>query len=303
MRLRNAIGLALLGFGAWQWKRQREYANITPIKNKVVLVTGASSGIGRATARAFAIQGAHVVLMARRANLLAELQDELSAFDVRVLSIAGDVTEEADVQTVIDETLREFGRIDVLVNNAGVRQAGYIEDTDPDWTRRVFDVNIYGTTRMVQAVLPIMKTQHSGHIVNVSSVSALIPASGQTIYGATKSAMTYTMDSLRRELHGTGVRVSALHPGWTRTDMVRNEAIFDQIPGTELNAVDIQTPAFVASHVVATVRYNRATVVLGGIGFKVMALCQRFAPALVDWYMAWLYPPEKLVPVMRDLDS
>jgi len=286
----------------WQWQRQRAYANQTPINGKVIIITGASSGIGKAAAKAFAIQGAHTVLVARRANLLAELQDELSPFKIRVLCIPADLTIDSDIEAVVSETLKEFGRIDVLVNNAGLRDAGYFEEITPEKTKQIIDINLYGATRMIQSVLPIMKAQGGGHIINVSSTSALISAAGQIIYSSTKAALSSLSEGLVRELNGTGVRVSSVMPGWTHTEMISNDEALARLPGMSERAIEVQSAEFVASHIVAAVRYNKVRVILGGWGFKWMAFWNNNYRPIVDWYLNTFYPPEQLVETMRNVE-
>jgi short-subunit dehydrogenase len=299
------LRIGIPGLIYWQWQRRKEKNQAVPLKNKVVIITGASAGIGREAATIFSAQGAHTVLVARRSNLLAEVQQELqSQFDTQVLTITADLTSDSDIERIVSETLDHFGRIDVLVNNAGMTMGGYTEDHDPDAIRRMLDVNMYGLMRLTQAVLPTMKSQHSGHIVNVSSMVAEIPYSGEAPYAATKGGVNTFSEALRRELYGTGVQVSLVLPGWTQTGMIEHVDIsrlrrnMMMPPGTE-----IQSAAYVASHVVAAVRYRRSTVRLGGALMGLYGLIGRAAPQLMDLYYALFSNSDETVDTVKNLGT
>lgn len=299
MKFRNLFLLAASGFGLWQWNRQRERTNATPIQNKVVIVTGASSGIGRATALAFAVQGAHTVLVARRANALAELQAEIQKkFNTRVLIVVADLSRQDEIDSVISETMNSFARIDVLVNNAGYRTAGPIESQDSNEVHKVLDLNLYAAIRLIQAVIPIMKEQKSGHIVNVSSESAIAFSPGQAAYGASKAGLNMFSDSIRWELMDNNIFVSTIMPGWTRTPMIEHVDV-SQMPGVREGLIELQTPEYVASNIVAAVRYKKKRVQLGGIGWTLIALSERLTPELADWFYRYFYDHENIVESME----
>ena len=282
MKLKHIMLAITVGLWAQVWRQAREKANQMPIKNKVVIITGASSGIGWATAHAFANAGAHVILVARRANLLAALQEELTRKGHHAITIAGDITSEADMQTVIDETMREFGRIDILVNNAGVAVAGLLETIAVDSVQKMVDINLYSAIRLTQLVVPIMKAQKSGHIINISSTAGLTHSPAQTVYSATKSGLLGFTKGLRRELNPYNVFVSSLHPGWTDTDMLSDEK--EQIINPDGILIRILTPEEVADAAIEIVRYQRDIMIIGGIGFYLMWWLERFAPQLAEKY-------------------
>ena len=165
------------------------------IKNKVVLITGASSGIGAGTARRLAKEGARVVLVARRKDLLDTLAAEISSQGGQALAIQVDVTNHDDIQAMVDETLAKFGRIDVLVNNAGLGFSADVKDIEPDRLRLQVAVNLVGVIDCAQAVLKPMLTQGSGHIINVSSLAGVVAAPGSSVYSATKFGVVAFSDS------------------------------------------------------------------------------------------------------------
>ncbi|MGJ3240966.1 MAG: SDR family NAD(P)-dependent oxidoreductase [Anaerolineae bacterium] len=283
MTWRKLLFGGLAGFGIWQYARQRQYNNRVSLKNKVVLITGASSGIGRSAARIFAAQGSHLVLVARRANVLAEVQNALLAeFDVRVLTVAGDITQGDDVQQIVKAVMDQFGHLDVLVNNAGILNGGYLDDHPFDEWERILTTNLNGTIRLTHAFLPLFKAQRSGYIVNVSSVSAFIGKPGQAVYVASKLGLNGFSETLRHELFDYGVQVSVVMPTLTATPMIDSQQ--EAVPQDALSQLflTVESPDYVASHIVATVRYNKKTVILGGIVLRAINWLYRLAPDVMD---------------------
>ncbi|MEL6405754.1 MAG: SDR family NAD(P)-dependent oxidoreductase [Chloroflexota bacterium] len=306
MKLRNVLTVGVAGLGIWQLLRQRERANAVSLKNKVVIITGASSGIGRSAAKIFSAQGAHTVLVARRANLLAEVQSELQAsFDTRVLTVAADVTNEDDIQNIVQATLDEFGRIDVLVNNAGIVKGGYLEEKDFANWQSIIEVNLTAVVRLTQAVLPIMKEQYSGHIVNVSSVVSFAATPGQAVYVATKSGMNGFSESLRREVADFNINVSVVMPGFTDTPM--NEGRVEKIKEVAGEAgeaiANFESADYVASNVVAAVRYQKSQVTLGGVPMQIMQTLHSISPSILDFVYTQLATPKDLVAIAELEDA
>lgn len=197
--------------------------------SKIVIVTGASSGIGWSTAESLARAGHRVVLCARRGDRLNELQAMITEAGGRAITAIADVSIEAEVQQVIRRTLEEWGRIDVLVNNAGVMLLSPLEQCrTADWTR-MFRVNVEGVLFAIAAVLPTMKDQGSGHIVNVGSVAGRRPFPSGTVYAATKFAVRAISAGIQLELSSTkGIRVTDIEPGVVRTELM------DHIPDAEV---------------------------------------------------------------------
>ena len=179
---------------------------------RVALITGASSGIGEATAQRLAALGFTVYAAARRVERMASFADS----GVRVLPL--DVTDEASMTACVRTIIEETGRIDVLVNNAGYGSFGALEDVPLDEARKQFDVNIFGLARMTQLVLPTMRAQASGTIVNISSVGGTIAEPLGSWYHATKFAVEGLSDALRLELEPFGIHVVIIEPGAIRTE-------------------------------------------------------------------------------------
>jgi len=190
------------------------------LKGRVAVVTGASSGIGEATARTLAERGAAVVLVARAEDKLLFLEREISAAGGRVLSVRTDVADADSVEAMIERTIQEFGSLDILVNNAGLGLSGRVEDLRAEDLRHVFEVNLLGPLNCVQAALPRMR--RGGRIINVSSVigKRAIPKVGG--YCATKAALNALSDALRVEVAGRGIAVTSVYPGTTRTAFREN---------------------------------------------------------------------------------
>ena len=184
------------------------------IENSVVLVTGASSGIGAATARAAAAAGARVVLAARRADRLRALAEQLP--DAR--AVACDVTDAGDLAEAVRTAVEAYGRLDVLVNNAGQGLHVPLEDVDPEDFRAVLDLNVVAPLVAMQAVVPVMRSQGAGSIVNVSSGTTLVVRPGAGAYAASKAALNMLSAVARLELASAGIIVSTVYPFITATD-------------------------------------------------------------------------------------
>lgn len=187
---------------------------------QVVIITGASSGIGEATARRLARGGARVVISARRQERLDTLARELDPSGANVLAVAGDVTSDADRRRLVEATLAKFGRVDGLVNNAGYGTRGPLEIVPVEAIRRNFETNVFSLIALTQLVLPTMRAQGSGCIVNIGSVAGRIARPLSSIYDSTKHALEALTDGLRGELEPFGVRVTLIRPGYIVTEFV-----------------------------------------------------------------------------------
>ncbi|MGC8668668.1 MAG: SDR family NAD(P)-dependent oxidoreductase [Chthonomonadales bacterium] len=191
------------------------------LRNRVVVVTGASAGIGREAARLFSREGSHVVAAARRRNRLEELCSELSAAGARCLAVTTDVSQRDQVQRLLDATLEHFGRVDVWVNNAGCGLAGPIEATSEQDLQQILAVNFMGVFHGCQVALQQMRRQGNGHIINVSSLITKFPLPFHGAYTAAKCAVNGLTEALALELEGSGIRVSLILPGVTDTEFTQ----------------------------------------------------------------------------------
>jgi NADP-dependent 3-hydroxy acid dehydrogenase YdfG len=189
------------------------------IEGKGVVITGASSGPGEATARHLSAQGACVVLGARRAGRIQSLADALIASGGRALAVTTDVTRFDDVKRLVAAAVEHFGRIDVMINNAGLMPHSPLERLKvEDWDRTI-DVNIKGVLYGIGAALPYMKQQKAGHIINVSSVAGHKVRPGSAVYAATKSAVLMLSEGLRQEVKPYDIRTTVISPGAVATEL------------------------------------------------------------------------------------
>jgi NADP-dependent 3-hydroxy acid dehydrogenase YdfG len=192
------------------------------INDAVMVVTGASSGIGEAAALALAQAGASVAMSARRADRLDALVARIEATGGKALALPGDVVDEAVAVAAVEQTVARFGRLDILINSAGILQAGGIETADLEEYRRVMDVNLMGTIYCCKAAIAPMKAQGTGDIVNISSQAARKVAKIFNSYSASKHALNAMTEGLRQEVGDYGIRVCALMPGATTTEVADN---------------------------------------------------------------------------------
>jgi NADP-dependent 3-hydroxy acid dehydrogenase YdfG len=195
------------------------------IKDKVIAITGASSGIGEATARLLASQGAKVVLGARRTDRLERIAGDINASCGRAEFRALDVTDRKDVQDFIDFAVTRFDRVDVLVNNAGVMPLSKLEALKVDEWDRMIDVNIRGVLHGIAATLPLMQRQRAGQIINIASIGAYAVSPTAAVYCATKYAVRAISEGLRQEVGGD-IRVTVIAPGVTESELA--ESISDE---------------------------------------------------------------------------
>ncbi len=191
----------------------------TDLAGRVIAITGASSGIGEATALAAARAGAHVALAARRTDRIDELARRIEADGGRAIAVATDVSVEDEARAFVTRTHETFGRLDALVNNAGVMLLGPIMGADTDEWRRMVDANVYGVLYCTHAALPIMTEQGSGHVLNVSSVAGRTAGAGSGVYNLTKWGVVGFSEALRQEALNAGIRVTVLEPGFVTTEL------------------------------------------------------------------------------------
>jgi short-subunit dehydrogenase len=241
------------------------------IKGKVVIVTGASSGIGEATAREFGREGAKVVLAARRVDKLQTLAQEIGAMSTgaQAYVVQADLSKLEDIQKLVTDTIAIFGRIDVLVNNAGFGRLDWLENLDPvkDIQAQI-DVNVMGVIQTTRQVLPVMIAQRSGSIINMCSMAGLVATPTYSIYAASKHAVHGFSEALRREVKPWGIDVSLIYPGGVVTDAKTPKFM-------------LLTAEQVAQAVVKLVRHPRRMWVIPWL-WSVTVFMNRFLPGLVD---------------------
>jgi NADP-dependent 3-hydroxy acid dehydrogenase YdfG len=189
------------------------------IRGKVVVITGASSGLGEAAARMLSAEGATVVLGARRAVRLKMLVDELTAKGGKALARATDVTDRDQVKRLVDRAVERFGRVDVMLNNAGLMPQSLLASLKVDEWDRMIDVNIKGVLYGIAAVLPHMQQQKSGQIINVSSVAGHKVGPGAAVYAATKFAVRALSEGLRQEVKPYNIRTTVISPGVVASEL------------------------------------------------------------------------------------
>lgn len=302
------LGMLLGGLYLWQEWRRRQHP--VALEGKVVIITGASSGIGREAAHAFAAQGAQVVLAARRADVLEQVQAEIAVYGSPTLVVPTDVTQPDQCEALVAATLETFGRIDVLVNNAGLSYGGWHHELPPQQVRALIEVNFLATVALTRLALPVMLRQQpdasgvSGHIVNVTSMAGRIGAPGMTAYVATRRGVDAFTAALRREQQGGRVRFSSVHPTWTHTPMAAHidEAALHRT-GTFWAVEHFDHPDVPALAIVDAVRFNRRVVALGGPQFRQGWLAEMLMPGLVDLYWRVFVRMDEYMALMKRLGA
>lgn len=246
---------------------------------KTAVITGASAGIGAACARAFAREGLHVVLAARRLERLEAVAQEIREAGGHASSVEADVTSEADMTRLVDETVTRHGRLDVLVCNAGVGFNGRLDETPTDVMRRLMEVNFYGTFFAARAAVRQFRAAGSGHLFIVSSIVGRrgIPRGGA--YAATKFAQVGLGEAARAELVGTGVHVTLVHPISTDTEF--REAIARNFGQAVRGSGPRQSPDVVARAMTRCLRRPRADVYPFG-GSRLVGVVSALLPGLTD---------------------
>lgn len=192
------------------------------IKGKVVVITGASSGLGEATAHLLSKEGAILVLAARRAERIEKLAITIRENGGEVLAVPTDVSNAEQVQNLVDTAVKEFGKIDVILNNAGVMPLSALEDLKIHEWEQMIDVNIKGVLYGIAAALPYMKERKSGHFINVSSVAGHKIFGGSAVYSATKSAVRVISEGLRQEITPYNIRTTIISPGAVKTELLEH---------------------------------------------------------------------------------
>jgi short-subunit dehydrogenase len=252
-----------------------------PTDRKVVIITGASSGIGAATARRLARDGWRLTLAARREDRLKQVAADVEALGGEALIVLTDVRKYADIQRLVQATLDRWGRIDVLLNNAGVGHDGPLINIKPEKIRDEIHINLVAIIECARAVLPAMLHQESGHIINVASIAGLIATPGSSIYSASKFGVNGFSDALHREMLGTGIRVSAFCPGFTPSEISPQlKAIAEGRPDAP-SFPGLMPVTYVADQIARLIRRPRLRVIIPP-SWKFLVILAFLFPGLAD---------------------
>lgn len=251
-------------------------------KDKVVIVTGATSGIGLACARAFAAEGSKVVLAARSEDKLKQILNDFSCNGKDCIGVKTDVTSQTDCENLINKTIIKFGRIDILVNNAGISMRALFEDVEMDVLRKVMDVNFWGTVYCTKYALPYI-LQTKGSIVGISSIAGFHGLPGRTAYSASKFAMQGFLESVRIENLKKGIQVLILSAGFTSSNIRFNalDAHGNPQGETPMPEEKLMPPERVAKNVLRSIRKRKRNRIMTTEG-QLMVFFQRIIPRLVD---------------------
>lgn len=269
----------------FRWKAA---AMIRKLSGTTVIITGATSGIGRETAVEFAAAGANVVIAGRRKERLRKLVSDIESFGRQALSVITDVADQTQVDHLIKSSVERFGRIDTLVNNAGVAFAGRFDEMTIEDFRRVLDVNFWGAVYTSRATVPLMLNQRGGGtIINVSSIFGKRGIPFQTAYCASKFALAGFSEALRAEVMSNGIDVSTIFPGAVETEIFEAAA----------NQTGLEVPGFVpkfpakamAKIIVQTARFPRPEVVMA-LDAQAIDFFSKLAPGLMDLALGWSVP-------------
>lgn len=259
------------------------------IKDKVVLITGASSGFGRDAARLFAREGCITILVARRQERLIALAEEILAIGGTTRLFAVDICDREKMDGVIQAVLEEFGRIDILFNNAGFGRLKWLEKLDPDRDiDEQLNVNLRGLIQVTRSVLPSMLARRSGTIINCASEASFIAAPLYSIYSATKFGVRGFTDGLRREVMSFGVKVCGIYPGPAKTEFSLHSG--SQETKTEMNLPGwlSMSSEHVAKRVVKLAQHPRPTVVIPWY-YRIVNVFEAAFPGLVDWVLQIIF--------------
>jgi NADP-dependent 3-hydroxy acid dehydrogenase YdfG len=252
-------------------------------ENRVVIVTGASSGIGLATAKAFAEAGSKVVLAARSSKKIENIAGEIISGGGIALAVTTDVTDESQCKALVDKTVEHFGTVDILINNAGISMRADFVDVEVSVLKRVMDVNFWGTVYCTKYALPYL-VMNNGALVGVSSIAGIHGLPGRTGYSASKFAMHGFLETVRIENFRSGLRVMVIAPGFTKSN-IRFHALSED--GTEQGETPreeekMMKPEYVAKWILKGIRKRKRTKLLTWEG-RLTALFQRIIPWIVDY--------------------
>lgn len=251
-------------------------------ENKVVWITGASSGIGEATAYAFAKEGAKLILSARREEELLRVKKATGLPDADVFVLPIDVEKSEEIEPKAQQAIKYFGRIDVLFNNAGISQRSSVEETEMAVYQKIMNLNFFGVVALTKAVLPTMRKQKSGHIAVTSSLSGKLSTPMRSGYCASKHALHGFFDALRAEVYDENIGVSLICPGYIRTNISLNAVAADgsKFGKMDENQANGMSADECASRILDAIHKNKDEVYMGGKEVLGVYL-KRFFPKLL----------------------
>lgn len=258
-------------------------------QDKIVVITGASSGIGRALAIKIAEEGAKTVLAARREEELKSATEDIKERGGVAIFQKVDVSIRDDVKELIKRTINEFKRVDILVNNAGIGLYGEVEKLDDDSLLRLFQINVFGPLYCIQEAIPVMKKQGGGHIVNVSSVAGKRAMPGVAGYAMTKFALHALSESLRIELLPYKINVTVISPGLIRTDFP-DHAMRAQGTPAVFSKESRKMTAEECAAIILNAIYKKKREQVITAGGKFIVFMNKFFPSLTDWLVAKVAP-------------
>ncbi|MBD2704773.1 SDR family oxidoreductase [Spirosoma sp. BT702] len=252
------------------------------MNTKIVLITGASSGIGRALAFAFGREGARIVICGRKADALFVVRDELQQANIGVLALTADVSVEQDVKQLIEQTIAHFGRLDILINNAGISMRSMLIDTDPAVFQKLMDINFMGTVYSTRYALPYL-LESKGSIVGISSIAGYRGLPVRSGYSASKFAMNGFLEAVRTELLHSGVHVLTACPGFTASNIRFSalDAHGDAKGETMRDESSMMSAEECADHILKAVKKRKRELILTTQG-KLTVFINKWLPSLAD---------------------
>lgn len=255
---------------------------MSAFKNKVVLITGGSSGIGLALARAFAQAGAHVVITGRQVGKLEEAVQLLAAEGYAVVPVVADVTQKAECELMVSAALARFGKLDILVNNAGISMRALFAQLDLEVLHRLMNTNFWGAVYATKAALPQIRA-NKGSIVNVSSVAGLRPIPGRTGYSASKAALQAFMDSLRTEYYHEKLHILTVYPGYVESNIRKAALGHDGTAqgDTPLDEKNLMKADDVAAAILKATVSRKRDLIIGTQG-RLSVWLNKFVPGFMD---------------------
>jgi len=256
--------------------------------NKVVWVTGASSGIGEALAMTFGKEKVKLVISARRAEELERVKTACGLTPADVLTLPLDISDHSSLDAAAQKVKEHFGQIDILINNAGLSHWSKIKDTSMDVIKTILNTNLLGSVGLTKAVLPYMLEKKKGNIVVISSILGKIVTPKQGAYNASKHALQGFFDTLRAEISGDGIKVLLVCPGFVRTNVAKNSLDRDGKPINKDNNLIAGglDPLYVSQQVLQAIQSNKEEIIVAGPKEKFAILVKRFAPGLFSKFIS-----------------